>query len=163
PPGLGTLEALRRAARRPVRPAARRLTGRPCRGGGAAARPRGPTFPRPRVKPGTPEVSSCRCPGSGPPGANGSSAPPSSGTAGCDGTGQTIAIVDAYDDPAFLNSTDPNYADSDLAQFDLQLEIPDPPSFIKLNQQGQTSPLPRTDPSGAGNPNGNWEIEEALD
>ena len=80
-----------------------------------------------------------------------------------DGSGQTIAIVDAYDDPAFLNSTDPNFANSDLAQFDLEAGIPDPPSFMKVNQQGQTSPLPRTDPSGAGNINGNWEIEEALD
>src|SRR5207248_4579712 len=80
-----------------------------------------------------------------------------------DGSGQTIAIVDAYDDPAFLNSTDPNFANSDLAQFDVQAGIPDPPSFVKVNQQGQRSPLPRTDPSGAGNANGNWEIEEALD
>jgi hypothetical protein len=80
-----------------------------------------------------------------------------------DGTGQTIAIVDAYDDPAFLNSTDPLFSTSDLAQFDSQLGVPDPPSFIKLNQYGQTSPLPPTDPAGAGNPNGNWEIEEALD
>ena len=32
-----------------------------------------------------------------------------------DGTGQTIAIVDAYDDPSFLNSTDPNFSTSDLA------------------------------------------------
>jgi hypothetical protein len=80
-----------------------------------------------------------------------------------DGTGQTIAIVDAYDDPAFVNSTDPNFANSDLAQFDLNLGIADPPSFMKVNQSGQTSPLPGLDPSGAGNPNGNWEIEEALD
>jgi len=78
-----------------------------------------------------------------------------------DGTGQTIAIVDAYDDPAFVNSTDSGFANSDLAQFDLQLGIPDPPSFMKVNQEGQTSPLPRTDPAGAGT--SNWEIEEALD
>ncbi len=80
-----------------------------------------------------------------------------------DGTGQTIAIVDAYDDPAFVNSTTSNFANSDLAQFDSQLGIPDPPSFTKVNENGQTSPLPKTDPAGAGNPNGNWEIEEALD
>src|SRR5262249_25581956 len=85
------------------------------------------------------------------------------GTIVGDGTGQTIAIVDAYDDPAFLNSTDPNYANSDLASFDAQLGIPHPPSFEKVNQAGQTSPLPGTDPAGAGNLNGNWEIEEALD
>jgi hypothetical protein len=82
-----------------------------------------------------------------------------------DGTGQTIAIVDAYDDPSFVNSTDPKYSDSDLAQFDIQLGIVPPPgfTFTKVNESGQTSPLPGTDPSGAGNVNGNWEIEEALD
>jgi hypothetical protein len=80
-----------------------------------------------------------------------------------DGSGQTIAIVDAYDDPAFLNSTDANFSKSDLAQFDLQVGIADPPSFTKLNEQGQSSPLPKTDPAGPGNVNGNWEIEEALD
>jgi hypothetical protein len=80
-----------------------------------------------------------------------------------DGSGQTIAIVDAYDDPAFLNSTAPGFANSDLAQFDLQSGISDPPSFLKVNEQGQTSPLPGTDPAGPGNLNGNWEIEEALD
>ena len=32
-----------------------------------------------------------------------------------DGTGQTIAIVNAYDDPAFVDSTDPNFSTSDLA------------------------------------------------
>ena len=80
-----------------------------------------------------------------------------------DGTGQTIAIVDAYDDPAFVNSTDSKFGDSDLAQFDSQLGIADPPSFTKVNESGQTSPLPGTDPAGAGNIDGNWEIEEALD
>ena len=80
-----------------------------------------------------------------------------------DGTGQTIAIVDAYDDPAFLDSTNTKYSSSDLAQFDAQLGLPDPPSFTKFNQSGSTSNLPGTDPAGAGNLNGNWEIEEALD
>jgi hypothetical protein len=80
-----------------------------------------------------------------------------------DGTGQTIAIVDAYDDPKFLNSTDTGFATSDLAEFDLLIGIADPPSFTKVNQSGQSSPLPKTDPAGAGNVNGNWEIEEALD
>lgn len=75
------------------------------------------------------------------------------------GTGQTIAIVDAYDDPAFVNSTDPNFVNSDLHQFDLQFGLPDPPSFVKLNQTGGTS-LPGTDPSAKPN---DWEAEEALD
>ena len=85
-----------------------------------------------------------------------------------DGTGQTIAIVDAYDDPAFVNSTlsngqpNPAFSSSDLAVFDQQFGIPDPPSFTKFNQNGQTTNLPGTDPS-AGTGNGDWEMEEALD
>jgi len=85
------------------------------------------------------------------------------GSVAGDGTGQTIAIVDAYDNPSFVNSTASTFSTSDLAQFDAQVGIVDPPSFTKLNQLGQPSPLPKTDPAGAGNPNGNWEIEEALD
>ena len=80
-----------------------------------------------------------------------------------DGTGQTIALVDAYDDPSFLNSTAAGFSGSDLAQFDAQLGIPNPPSFTKVNESGLATPLPPTDPSGAGNISGNWEIEEALD
>ncbi len=80
-----------------------------------------------------------------------------------DGSGQTIAIVDAYDDPAFLNRTDPNFASSDLAQFDQAFGLPDPPSFTKYNETGQTTNLPGTDPAGAGNVSGNWEMEIALD
>ena len=79
-----------------------------------------------------------------------------------DGTGQTVAIVDAYDAPNFLNSTDPNYHSSlnDLHQFDQQFGLPDPPSFQKVNQLGQSGPLPGTDPSGPGD---SWEVEESLD
>jgi hypothetical protein len=61
-----------------------------------------------------------------------------------DGSGQPIAIVDAYDNPSFLNRTDPNFANSDLAQFDAQLSLADPPSFTKVNESGQSSPLPGT-------------------
>jgi subtilase family serine protease len=78
------------------------------------------------------------------------------------GAGQTIAIVDAYDDPHFQNSSSPSFSTSDLARFDQQYGLPDPPSFVKLNEYGGTS-LPGTDPAGAGNPQGNWELEEALD
>ena len=85
------------------------------------------------------------------------------GTVNGDGAGQTIAIVNAYDDPAFVNSTDPNFSSSDLAQFDQAFGLPDPPSFTKYNETGQTTNLPGTDPAGAGNLNGNWEMEEALD
>src|SRR5256885_16756089 len=40
------------------------------------------------------------------------------GSVAGDGTGQTIAIVDAYDDPKFVSSTDPNFVSSDLYHFD---------------------------------------------
>src|SRR5579884_2043364 len=68
-----------------------------------------------------------------------------------DGAGQTIAIVDAYDDPT---------AFSDLQQFDLQFNLPDPPSFRQLDEFGGTN-LPPTDPSSPGGQT--WEVEESLD
>ncbi len=71
-----------------------------------------------------------------------------------DGAGQTIAIVDAYRDPNIVN---------DLHQFDLQFGLADPPSFQQLNQNGGSDASVPTDPGGAGNPNGTWEEEEALD
>jgi subtilase family serine protease len=85
-----------------------------------------------------------------------------------DGKGQTIAIVDAYDDPAFVDKmingvTNAGFSTSDLALFDKEFGLPDPPSFIKYNQTGQTTNLPPTDPAGAGNIAGTWEMEEALD
>jgi subtilase family serine protease len=54
----------------------------------------------------------------------------SNGTVQGNGSGQTIAIVDAYDDP---NIT------SDLAAFDAMYGLPAPPSFTKINQTGGTS------------------------
>jgi len=74
------------------------------------------------------------------------------GTPG-DGTGTTIAIVDAFDDPNIFNS-DPNLP-NDLHKFDVAFGLPDPPSFIKLNQFGSTSNLPA--------PNKGWITEIALD
>ena len=79
------------------------------------------------------------------------------------GAGQTIAIVDAYDDPALVDSTSVGFTTSDLAKFDKQFGLPDPPSFLKLNESGSSTSLPGPDPAGAGNPDGNWEVEEALD
>ena len=61
------------------------------------------------------------------------------------GAGQTIAIVDAYDDP--------NIA-SDLHEFDTTFNLPDPPSFRKVAQNGSNY-LP--------SPNGGWASEIALD
>ena len=80
-----------------------------------------------------------------------------------DGTGQTIAIVDAYDDPAFVDSSALGYLNSDLARFDQKFGLPNPPSFTKLNEYGDSTNLPVPDPAGPGNPQGNWELEEALD
>ncbi len=65
-----------------------------------------------------------------------------------DGAGQTVAIVDAFDWAS---------AYADLKAFDLQFGLPDPPSFIKLNQNGQPSPLPASDSPGG------WGLESALD
>src|SRR5262249_20652359 len=61
-----------------------------------------------------------------------------------DGSGTTIAIVDAFDDP--------NIA-SDLHQFNLLYNLPDS-TFTKVNQRGGTS-LPRA--------NRGWAGEIALD
>jgi hypothetical protein len=85
------------------------------------------------------------------------------GSVAGDGAGQTIAIVDAYDQPGFVNSSAPNFATSDLAAFDRQFGLPDPPSFNKMNQYGGTTGLPGTDPAGPGSSSGNWEYEEAMD
>jgi subtilase family serine protease len=76
-------------------------------------------------------------------------APPSSAPA------QTIAIVDAYDDPTIRG---------DLTKYDSTYGIPDLPScgaaltsgcFEKVNQSGAASPLP--------NANAGWALEIALD
>jgi len=76
------------------------------------------------------------------------------GTSQGDGSGQTIAIVDAYDDPA-LSDTSSNFSLSDLAQFDQEFNLPDPPSLTILNQYGTdigtssySGPRPATDPTG---------------
>src|SRR5262249_11467046 len=61
---------------------------------------------------------------------------------GTAGQGQTIAIVDAYDDP--------NIA-SDLQVFDQAFGLPDPPSFPRVNQNGSsTGPFPSVNASWAG-------------
>ena len=62
------------------------------------------------------------------------------------GAGQTIAIVDAYDDPNIQ---------TDLSTFDSQFGLPDP-TFTKVDQFGGTN-YPPSDSSGG------WELEESLD
>jgi hypothetical protein len=77
-----------------------------------------------------------------------------SGTTGspvpANGKGQTIAIVDAYDDPTVA---------SDLVQFNRTFGLPQfgpgGPTFTKVNQSGSNSRLPPKDP--------NWALEIALD
>ena len=61
-----------------------------------------------------------------------------------DGSGTTIAIVDAYNDPKIAN---------DLHQFDLQFGLSDP-TLTKVNQTGGTA-LPAA--------NAGWITEIALD
>ena len=85
-----------------------------------------------------------------------------------DGTGETIAIIDAYDNPKFVSRSttlavaqDSNFLASDLHQFDVQYNLPEPTGFFtKVNQSGGTT-YPATDPAGPGTDN--WEAEEALD
>jgi sugar lactone lactonase YvrE len=73
-----------------------------------------------------------------------------------DGSGQTIAIVDAYDDPALVSTSSANFASSDLHRFDLQFGLPDPPCFLKLDQSGGTNYPMASGTSG-------WAMEESLD
>ncbi|MDB5352799.1 MAG: hypothetical protein JWN86_4046 [Planctomycetota bacterium] len=63
-----------------------------------------------------------------------------------DGTGQTIAIVDAYHNPNMQ---------ADLNTFNAQFGLPNI-TITQVNQVGGTS-YPSTDPTGG------WELEEALD
>jgi len=71
---------------------------------------------------------------------------------------QTIAIVDAYEDPK---------AESDLAFYRSTFSLPPCTTangcFLKVNESGQTSPLPGPDPSPCASAGGCWEDEEALD
>src|SRR4051794_23879201 len=62
------------------------------------------------------------------------------------GTGMTIAVVAAYNDPTIA---------SDLATFDQTYGLPAPYSFKKVSQTGSTTALPVTD--------ANWSLEISLD
>jgi len=81
-----------------------------------------------------------------------------------DGTGQTIAIVDAYDNPNIFQSVDAfdSLFGATSSGQSLYEQYGSASSFLTvLNQNGQAGPLPVTDPSGAGTDN--WEVESALD
>jgi methionine-rich copper-binding protein CopC len=77
------------------------------------------------------------------------------------GAGQTIALIDVYDDPNLVSSTHPSsdtaFAASDFGKFDAAMGLPDPPSFLKVNEYGNTSPLPAASGSSG------WSVEESLD
>ncbi|HJZ02499.1 MAG TPA: putative Ig domain-containing protein [Streptosporangiaceae bacterium] len=68
-----------------------------------------------------------------------------------DGSGTTVAVVDAYNDPT---------AASDLATYRSAAGLPalTTGQFTVYNQNGQTSPLPATAPASD-----DWTLEEALD
>jgi subtilase family serine protease len=68
-----------------------------------------------------------------------------------DGSGTTVALVDAYDDPS---------AATDLAEYRSAAGLPALTSgqFTKYNQAGQTSPLPAEAPVSD-----DWTLEETLD
>ena len=70
--------------------------------------------------------------------------------AAADGQGQTVAVVDAYNDPR---------AESDLARYRSQYGLPPCTTangcFRKVNQAGHQSHYPVADPS--------WAVEESLD
>ncbi|HUO06990.1 MAG TPA: Ig-like domain repeat protein [Phycisphaerae bacterium] len=72
------------------------------------------------------------------------------GSVSGDGSGQTIAIIDAYNDPTIA---------ADLRAFDAAFNLPNP-TLTVVGQDGSTH-LPGVDPAGQGNDN--WEGEEALD
>ena len=81
-----------------------------------------------------------------------------------DGTGATIAIVDAYDDPSIYQAVDAFDSQFGVtgAGPNLYAQYGPASSFLTvLNQLGQATSLPGTDPSGQGTTN--WELEESLD
>jgi subtilase family serine protease len=67
--------------------------------------------------------------------------PTGSGTVKGDGSGETIALIEAYHDP---------YLQSDLATFDQAFGLPAPPTLIVADQAGGVT-------------NSNWALEESLD
>jgi subtilase family serine protease len=75
------------------------------------------------------------------------------GSVAGDGTGQTIAIVDAFDAPDMVSSGSSGFSGSDLQQFDAAFGLPDP-VFTKVNQNGGGT-MPAPDVS--------WALEISLD
>jgi hypothetical protein len=83
-----------------------------------------------------------------------------------DGTGQAIAIVDAYHNPAIeraLDTFDRQFGTTSTGPSLYQQYGPASSFLTVLNQSGQPTSPPPADPSGAGPGTDNWEVEEALD
>ena len=81
-----------------------------------------------------------------------------------DGTGQTIGIFEEGYNPAFVDTSSPNYSTSALAVFDKTFGLPDPPSLTFVDHTG--TPLSSTNNSHATIPtSGNYGagVEIALD
>ena len=74
----------------------------------------------------------------------------SNGTIQGNGAGQTIALIDANNDPDIT---------ADLATFDTAFNLPAPPSFVIEGQTG-TSQLPSTPAVGS---DADWSLEISLD
>ena len=72
------------------------------------------------------------------------------------GSGQTIAIIDAYNYPNAVTALNTFSSEFGLPQVNAG-----GPTFTVLNQSGGTT-LPGTDPAGPSRQR-NWEFEEALD
>jgi hypothetical protein len=68
-----------------------------------------------------------------------------------DGSGTTVALIDAYNDPTVA---------SDLAEYRSAAGLPalTPGQFTAYNQEGETSPLPANSPA-----DDDWTLEESLD
>ncbi len=72
------------------------------------------------------------------------------------GAGQTVAIIDAYDDPNMVSSTNANFVNSDLHVFDQAYGLPEPTGFFtKVNQTGVQGNYPSGDTG--------WGLEISLD
>jgi subtilisin-like proprotein convertase family protein len=80
-----------------------------------------------------------------------------------DGSGQTVAIVDAYHYPTAM---------ADLQAFDAAMGLPDlqawsgtgnTGAWLRVVSQRGGTDYPSTDPNGPGSSLGTWEMEEALD
>ena len=76
-----------------------------------------------------------------------------------DGSGQTIAIIEAYGSPTLAETTSPNYSTSDLAVFDSTFGLPDPPSLTIVCPAG----CPVFNPSDTKHEEVGWSLETTLD